>query len=310
MKEIKLNDSGVIYNEEKHTYRLEDGTALKGITSTLIDRAYPKDKTYGGISEEVLNHAAERGSACHQSVGNYYELGMASTGYETITEEAVRLLESEKLKPLRFEYVVSDGQHYASPIDCLCVNDKDEIVVVDFKFTSSLHFPQVTLQTSIYKRFFHIVNPDLEVSKLYVLWVHTSDALDVKESGIYELTPVSDEFLDDLIDCDINDKPFDVGKYYGDLPSKVASVEKYMVQLQTLIKQKTEEMDTLKDGLCKLMEQYNIKSYSSQHLQLTRVLPKARQSFDTTRFKKDHKDLYEEYIKTSQVKSSIRITIK
>ena len=308
-KNIILAESGVDYDPVPHTYSYK-GKELKGITGTLINLAYPKSKIYKDIPEEILNHAAERGSACHQAVGNYYDVGISSTGYEDIVSKAVELLESKELTPIRFEYVVTDYKNYASPIDIVCVNTKNEICIVDMKFTAKLHYPEVTLQTSIYKRWFSVVNPKLKAKHQYVLWIHTNDDHEVLDNGIFELDTVDDAFIDDLIDCDTNDKKFDIAKYYGDLPAKVADVEGYIVTLEKLIKEKTEEMDTLKDGLCKLMEQYNIKSYSSQHLQLTRVLPKARQSFDTTRFKKYHKDLYEEYIKTSQVKSSIRITIK
>lgn len=308
-KKIELADSGIDYNTTDHTYHLGD-KELKGITGTLIELAYPKEKSYGGISDDVMQHAAERGSACHQAVGNYYSVGIPSTGYEKITEKAKELLDRQGLIPIRFEYVVTDFKNYASPIDIVCVNKKNEICIVDMKFTSKLHYPQVELQTSIYKRFFTIVNHKLKAKHLYVLWIHTNDALDVKDCGIYELEPVDDKFIDDLIECDTNGKTFSIEKYYGTLPSQVANVEDYLVKLQQLVKEKTDEMNNIKEGLCAIMEQYNVKQYSSQHLQLTRVTPKPRISFDTARFKEDHADLYNEYTKTSEVKPSVRITIK
>lgn len=73
MKNIELKDSGVEFNAEDHTYKY-NGKILKGITGTLINRAYPVDETYKDVDEAVLKHAAERGSACHQSVGNLYTI--------------------------------------------------------------------------------------------------------------------------------------------------------------------------------------------------------------------------------------------
>lgn len=308
-KEIILADSGVDYNVADHTYHL-NGKKLDGITDTLINLAYPKSDTYATVSDEMMNHAAERGTKCHEAVGNLYTVGLPSTGFEEITDKARELLESQSLTPIRFEYVVTDFKHYASPIDIVCVNDKGEICIVDMKFTYKLHYPQVELQTSIYKRFFTLVNPKLKAKHLYVLWIHTSDALDVRECGIYELEPVDDTFLDDLIDCNINDKPFNISKYYGELPAKVAEVEKRLVTLQKLIKEKTEEMNNIKDILFDTMQKCNAKHYTTLHLQLTRVTPKPRVTFDSKKFKEEHENLYNEYIRTSEVKPSVRITIK
>lgn len=308
-KEIILQDSGVEYNVSDHTYFL-NGKQLQGITTTLINRAYPTSNTYANIDESVLNHAAERGSACHQAVGNYYEIGMASTGFEAIVDEARRLLESQNLKPIRFEYVVTDFEHYASPIDIVCVNDKNEICIVDMKYTSKLHYEQVTLQTSIYQRFFHIVNPKLQAKHLFVLWIYTNDLHEVLNSGIYELSPVEDSVINDLIKADVADAPFDITNYYGALPATVSKVEDYLVSLSAEVEAKTKEMEEIKQGLCDLMLNCGVKQYDSARLRLTRVQPKPRVTFDSKSFKEDNPDLYSKYTKTSEVKPSVRITIK
>lgn len=306
---IKLNDSGVLYDPVEHTYTL-NGKSLQGITTTLVERAYPKDKTYEGISENMLRHAARRGTDCHLSVQKYYEDGFPLYGYEEITERARQLLESVKLTPVRFEYVVTDYETYASPIDIVCVNDKGEICIVDMKYTAKLLYEHVTLQTSIYKRFFSLVNPKLTAKHLYVLWIHTNDNHTVMENGIYELTPCDDKFIDDLIAADRANETFDVTKYYGELPKTVAQVEDYMVQLSNLVKEKTDELNEIKNGLCKMMLERGIKSYSSKRLSFMTVTPKPRESFDSARFKADNPEEYAKYIKTSEVKPSVRITIK
>lgn len=308
-KQITLQDSGVIYNPEPHTYSY-NGKPLQGITGTLVNRAYPKEKTYADIDGSVLRHAADRGSACHQAVGNYYEIGLSSTGFEPVVEEAKRLLESQNLTPIRFEYVVTDFEHYASPIDIVCVNEKSEICIVDMKFTARLHYEQVELQTSIYQRFFHIVNPKLQAKHLYVLWIHTNDFHEALNSGIYELTPVDDAFLDDLIKADTENTVFDITKYYGTVPAEVSKVEEYLAALAADVKRKTDELNQIKDGLCQLMLDNNVKQYDSLHIKLTTVTPKPRLTFDTRAFQKDHPDLYAEYAHQSEVKPSVRLTVK
>lgn len=308
-KKFILKDSGVEYNVSDHTYFL-NGKPLQGITSTLINRAYPKEDTYALVSDEVLAHAAERGRACHAAVGSLYTLGLLTNGYEDIANEARRLLTEQKLTPQAFEYVVTDFQHYASPIDIVCLNDKNEVCIVDMKFTSRLLSDQVTLQTSIYRRFFHLVNPDLTAEHLYVLHVHTNDAHEVLSSGLYELQPVSDEFIDSLIVADRNDLPFDVARFYGPVPAAVAKVEDYLCELQATVKEKTEELNQIKEGLCTLMLQNGVRQYASARVQLTTTTPRPRATFDATRFRAEHPDLYKEYVRTAEVKPSVRITIK
>jgi hypothetical protein len=310
-KEISLVDAGVQFDAATHTYTL-GGKTLQGITTTLVNRAYPKDETYAGVSEDVLNKAAERGSACHQSVGNYYLMGLSSTGYEDVTNRAVELLDGAGLTPIAFEYIVTDFEHYASPIDIVCKNDKNEVCIVDMKFTSKLLWPQVTLQTTVYQRFFEIVNPDLQVKHLYVLWIHTNDEHAVLDSRLSELTPADEQFVSELIAEDIAgvSERFDITKFYGQLPATVTEVEDYLVSRLNLLEELKEETSNIKGELCDMMLAANIKQYSSEKIQLTTVTPKPRETFDTTRFKKEHPELYTEYVKLSEVKPSVRITVK
>lgn len=174
---------------------------------------------------------------------------------------------------MKFEYVVTDFKNYASPIDIVCLNEKNEICIIDMKFTAKLHYEQVTLQTSIYKKFFHIVNNELDAKHQYVLYIHTNDAHEVLDSGIYELQPVDEAFIDDLIKADEEDKTFEVSDYYGDLPAQVSKVESYLIQLSQLVKEKSDELERIKKGLTKLMLENNVTKYSTAHLQLTAVTP-------------------------------------
>ena len=308
-EEVILNDSGVSYDPIPHTYTF-NGRTLYGITGTLVNRAFPKSEAYGGIPDSVLAHAAQRGSACHQAVGNLYEVGFASTGYEAVAERARQLLDSEGLNPIRFEYVVTDYDRYASPIDIVCLNKENEVCIVDMKFTSRLLHNAVTLQTTLYKRFFSIVNPSVEAKRLYALWIHTNDSLEVLDSGMYELAPMDDAFIDKLIAADKSGTPFDIAEHYGSLPVAVAQVEDYVVQLQAQVKAGTDELDRIKEGLCRLMQDNNIKQYDSRRLRLTVASPKPRESFDMARFKMEHADLYKDYMKTTTVNPSVRITVK
>ncbi len=309
MNAIELKECGVVFDRENHTYTLGE-KPLIGITGTLVNRAYPKDELYAGVSDETLARAAERGTACHQALVDSFEVGIVQDEYASVVEEAVRLLKGKGLTPIRFEYIVTDYDRYASPIDIVCVDKNGDVCIVDQKYTSKLHRESVALQTNIYAKFFSIVNPGLDAKHLYVLWIHTNDSLEVVNSDIQELPFAKKGLIEDLMQADKEDSHFDITAYYGDLPSRVSQAEDYMVALQSQIKERTEELNMLKDGLCRMMMELGVKSYSSHKIQMTVVSPKPRESFDSSRFKEEYPELYRQYIKVSETKPSVRITIK
>lgn len=307
MKRPQLQPSGVYFDELTHTYLREDGTEMKGITKTLLERAFPG--TYDDIPEDVLMHAAERGTACHKAIENFIQDKWFDQSLIDVVTEATSLLRQRSLTPIEVEYVVTNGEDYASPIDIVCTDKKGNIVIVDIKTTSRKMFEHVQLQCSIYKMFFERQNPGLEVASLFCLWIHVNDDYDVLESDMFEMRPVDSEFIEHLIECDRNDTAFDITKFYGNLPAKLFDVEVYMKELDTLVREKTEELKNIKEGLLALMVEHNIKSFDNGRTRLTRVLPQQRTSFNTDKFRKDHPDLYKEYNnKVIQTKDSIRIT--
>lgn len=58
------------------------------------------------------------------------------------------------------------------------------------------------------------------------------------------------------------------------------------------------------------MEENDIKKIDTGDLVITRVLPTTRLSVDSNRLKKEKPDIYEQYLKESTIKGSIRIKEK
>jgi hypothetical protein len=238
MKKIELVQSNVVFDKERHTYTL-DGKQLQGVTSTLVKRAFPD--TYKDVPEEVLRRAAIRGTAIHEKIENYeadvdYSYSDELLSYLTIKDE-------QKLTHIASEYIVTDGEKYASAIDLVFTDDEGGIILADVKTTYEPHYENVTLQLSIYRRFFELQNPGLKVKGIALIWLRE------KKSEWRMLAPWAEECLDDLFKADAEDKPFDITKTYGDLPAKVADVELYLCELEREVKEKTEKMDAIKAGL-------------------------------------------------------------
>ena len=294
-----LKESGVVFNEDTHQYFL-DGKELQGITSTLVHRAFPD--TYKDVPEEMLRKAAERGTNVHEAIQFCEENGLESEMPEYRSYKQMK--DANGLTYVTHEYIVTDRVHYASAIDLVFVDAEGKIVIADIKTTYTPHYENVALQLSIYKRFFERQNPDLKVDRCVLIWLRD-------DRSEYKVMPVwADEILDTLIDADCNDLPFDVTSTYGDLPQKVYDVQAYLCQLEDLVKAKTEELKQIKDGLCQMMLERNIKSFTTPMLKMTTVTPKPRETFDAKAFAADHPDLYKQYVKTGEVKPSVRITYK
>ena len=50
------------------------------------------------------------------------------------------------------------------------------------------------------------------------------------------------------------------------------------------------------------------KKWETENMRLTYIDPTTKETFDSKRFKEEHPESYKKYIKTTKVKSSIRIT--
>lgn len=83
-----------------------------------------------------------------------------------------------------------------------------------------------------------------------------------------------------------------------------------IVEFERMAKQIKEAEDQLKAAILKEMEEKNILSIDSDELKISYVAPTQRETFDSKAFKEDFADLYDEYVKLSPVKASIRIKVK
>lgn len=305
MKLPELKQSPVTFRSEDHTYWLGD-KELQGITSTLINFAYPDtykkpDRYTDEEWKEVLDNAAAKGSVMHETIELYDELGIDSDLPEL--KSYISIVKENNLTVLATEYLVSDEEHFATAIDKIFVTPEGKIILVDFKRTSVKHYDNVALQLSICKRFFELNNPDLKVEGCYLMWLRDD------KSEFRNLAVWPDEMLDDLIDSYLTGKSFDIQKTYGTLPMKFAEVEDEVARLEMAVKVAQERQKELKQGLYELMEENNIKAWTGAKVKLTRVLPQKKVSFDSKAFKEKHPDLYKEFCKESEVAGSLRITV-
>ena len=87
-------------------------------------------------------------------------------------------------------------------------------------------------------------------------------------------------------------------------------VSERIADFERKIKLIKEEEDKLKETILKEMEENQIIKLDTPELLISYVASTDRETFDSKTFRADHQDLYDEYIKMTPVKPSIRIRVK
>ena len=298
---IKLNDSGVDFNQESHTYTL-DGKELQGITGMIGRQLFP-DK-YSNIPQFVLNKAAERGSMIHEQI-ELYDSGIIK---DAITDELFSYYEIKKENDfitIANEYIVTDGSNFASGID-LVFDHKGKIALADIKTTSVLDENYIRWQLSIYAYLFELQNPELKVSELYGLWLRGG------ESELVPVERIPDGVVFNLLKAEIIGEKFscdEVVKYNKDYPSQIIDAEKTLADLSNSLNELKEKKDNLLKGLLVIMKDNHIKSFKGKLITLSIKASGVRKGLDSKSLEEKYPDIYKEFLKETEVKESLTLKV-
>lgn len=301
-KRITLNVPKVTFVEESHQYFLGK-KELKGVTGTLIKKAFPD--TYKNIPESVLMKAAERGGLIHNTFETFCSIFDADIKkYPNPTEELQAfhaMLVSFGLHYVASEYLVTDGENFASAIDGIFADNEGNIYLVDYKTTATLHYDNVSLQLSIYAKWFEEQNPDLKVKKIVCMWFKNG------QSKFQPLTRVSDEQIDELINAYLTDDAD--YQYKVEIPEQFSALEQEYRLITARIDAMKIAQDDLKEKIMKMMEANKQKSIKTNIGTYSYVAATTKKTFDTKLFKDTEPDHYEFYLKDTTTKPSIRIKL-
>lgn len=293
---MKLAKSDVIFDAANHTYSYE-GRQLSGITSLLHRQLFPD--MYAGISQEVLQNAADRGTLVHQNCE------LADEGFDVDTIEAINYLKLKEENNLTFEqseYLVSDNEHYASCIDKVYREDDTTFSLGDIKTTYSLNKEYVTWQLSIYAYLFERQNPDAKVTSIFAIWLRDEKA------KLVRLERKSDEEVSSLLSCDSQGIQYNPKS--ESLPILAKEAEQMIVDIETQIKALEEQKDNLREGVMRAMVQAGLYSWKGEKVSITRKTASTRKTFDAKRFEKEHPELYNQYVKETLTSEVLQIKIK
>ena len=92
--------------------------------------------------------------------------------------------------------------------------------------------------------------------------------------------------------------------------SKELEVMTNLASIEKMFKSMEQNHTKLKNELLEIMKKHNLKSYENDDLKITYVPANVRESIDSAKLKSEFPDIAVKYKKTSNVKESIRITVK
>lgn len=301
-KKITLNVPRVTFIEESHQYFIGK-KELKGVTGTLIKKAFPD--TYKNIPESVLKKAAERGGLVHNTFETFCSIFDADIKkYPNPTEELQAfhsMLVAYDLHYVASEYLVTDGENFASAIDGIFADNEGNIYLVDYKTTATLHYDNVSLQLSIYAKWFEEQNPDLKVKEIVCMWFNNG------QSKFQPLPRVSDEQIDDLINAYLADDA--EYQYKVEVPEQFSALEQEYRLITARVDALKIKQDDVKEQIMKMMEANKQKSIKTNIGSYSYVESTTKRTLDTKLFKEKYPNAYERLTKVSISKPSIRIKL-
>ena len=302
---IALKEPSIMFDELNHTYTNGEGKQLSGVTA-LLKRQLFADK-YDGISEKVLEQAAERGNLIHRQVEMYETFG---GNIDTLSDEArtyVTLKDANKFETIATELLVSDFENVASGIDVVWEKN-GHVFLCDIKTTSKLDMEYLSWQLSIYKYLLLRNNPDVEIRGLYACW------LPREQYGKPKLVPVDEKpmaWVKDLIETDARGE-----QWVNPEAALVAEREQSLAVPQELTRaiasylEAEKQAKEMKEQLRALMQEHGITKWECEEFTATIGKDSETTTFDSKAFKEANPDEYNKYLKTSTRKGSFKVTLK
>ena len=307
-KTIQLNDSGVLFNREEHTYEL-NGKFLSGITEMLQRQLFPDE--FDGVPEEAIQQAALYGTEVHESI-EQFDSFWTNDGTQEVADY-IDICTTNGLIHERSEYTVTDGMNWASNIDKVFRKSETVFDIADVKTYGTMtpeKQEKARWQLSIYAYLFETLNPNATVGKLYIIHLRNKlkkDGTTDHIANLIEVDRIPSEVCKKLLDTDLAGEIFE-NPY--DIPTDIAEQEDEIRNLIQTKKEAEERLNELKANILSRMEETQVRSWNTETMKLTRKLPSTRYSFDLNRFKSDHPEFnYDDYMKKSTVGSSLLITV-
>ncbi len=295
----------VIFRESDHTYWLGDKQL---ISVTQLLKKHGLATNYTGVSEEVLEKAANKGALIHKEIEDYIKTGAVGftselSDYIDITAELGFAAEdSEIILPAGEIPEDKVGEYFYAGTADLIGKIGDGYVLADLKTTAKVDKRAYAWQLALYERLCGV-----KFDSLYIFHLG-------KNSKAIQIERISDAEVDRLFECERN------GEIYSEPGLVIANellarAQEAEFELKRAEEVKKEAEATAKEYRQKLyeaMQRQNVSSWETadKSMLITCVAPSVKTSIDSTKLKKEMPEIAEKYSKTSIVSGYVKITIR
>lgn len=308
----------ISFDKQTHTYT-NDGRLLLSVTEVIKRYVFPD--LYSNVPEEVLNKAAERGTATHAIIERYIKGTLTNEEYEANKADVDAFMYEVEKKHLflgQSECIVSDGELLAGTIDIIGIFNEgngERLIIADIKTTSKLNIEYLQWQLSLYsylmckadgKEYIAGDSPEL-------YGIHLRDG----KCKIVKIEPLPLEAIESLLDAIRNNvQPEDWKKPQSDLLNVKELTEQYRnafakrAELQEKVKELDEEIESC---LAEIKQEFlRIGTYKEAFDDVEISLPTdtIRRTFDKAAFTKRHPELkaeLDECCKETRIEGKIKI---
>lgn len=284
----------IVFRPDDHTYWLGD-RQLPSVTQLLHRHGLSADLS--GAPQDAVRRAGEHGTLVHEEIETFIR-----TGEMGITDEFQDFL--KLVYPLAEHWdceVMVWTDDYAGRADLIGLRD-DCVLVVDTK-TGVLNQNATAWQTSMYANALpEKIRKDI---RLYAF-----DAKMDGKSRLVSLEPVSDACINDLLKAEAEGR-----RYNPILPvvtenEKMLEVERSILTLERQLAELKAQDEAFRAMLMQAMEKGRVMSFESDRLRVAYVAPYNRTTLDSKAVQKKYPKVYDECLRTSTVKASVRLTLR
>lgn len=290
----------VKFNKKNHTYTLikDNGEKINLVSVTTLLKKHEITPDYSNVNENVLKAKAERGGVIHEELEQY--INHKKLGFTSELENFIKACKKHNILPSKSEFMVWNDE-IAGTVDVAGIID-GQTFLGDFKTTTTLHREAVAWQLSLYA---YLMNEKFDK----FLCIHFPDE---DTCNIVEIKPIEQEEIERLLECERNCELFQKKTLELDTVSceKILTIQQELKTLDDRKKELEKAESELKQMLIEKMEETGVKSIDNEYFKITYVAPTTRETIDSARIKKELPEIAEQYVKTSAIKASVRITLK
>ena len=291
---------GITFDSINHRY-FKDGD-LKPSVGEIVN--YYLDIDLSNIPAEILAKAQERGTDIHLMVDKILSGEDFETMYSKEYKDFEYLRKKHKIKADSIESIVyawTPNGDYCGTYD---LYDSKSKILYDIKTSYEKHIEEWTLKTNLYR--YALEQSRTKVKEIKIIYLPSDKSQNKAE--VFNLEILPDLKVEEVIKCFYRkERP---AKEVVELKCLSQDGIKQLALAFETVKRIQTEIDVMKAKIKEEMESRNILNIQTPEFNISVRKAHIKRMFDSKKFKEDFPEIYEQYSRDINAKSSINIELK